>query len=161
MNCARFCTALPLRPLYLHKLRLAPFIKHRVLHCAASKTTLFLWTLSRSACVLQELGWKYTQTISNFVRIFLLNPNFLLAHRSRYSEVMDDGQMTPRGYPNFNSYLKNLGVLVFWTDKRTNRHKEIHLLRVGWRNLFFQLCCCVSFLFWWEIGFGFTYSLCT
>jgi hypothetical protein len=22
---------------------------------------------------------------------------------------------------------------------------------------FFQLCCCVSFLFWWEIGFGFTY----
>ncbi len=22
---------------------------------------------------------------------------------------------------------------------------------------FFQLCCCVSFWFWWEIGFGFTY----
>jgi hypothetical protein len=22
---------------------------------------------------------------------------------------------------------------------------------------FFQLCCCVSFLFWWEIGFGCTY----
>jgi hypothetical protein len=21
----------------------------------------------------------------------------------------------------------------------------------------FQLCCCVSFLFWWEIGFGCTY----
>ncbi len=26
---------------------------------------------------------------------------------------------------------------------------------------FFQLCCCVSFLFWREIGFGFTYYLCT
>ncbi len=33
-------------------------------------------------------------------------------------------------------------------------------LRVGWR-FFFQLCCCVSFWFWWEIGFGFTYYLCT
>jgi hypothetical protein len=26
---------------------------------------------------------------------------------------------------------------------------------------FFQLCCCVSFLFWREIGFSFTYYLCT
>jgi hypothetical protein len=25
---------------------------------------------------------------------------------------------------------------------------------------YFQLCCCVNFWFWWEIGFGFTY-LCT
>ncbi len=24
--------------------------------------------------------------------------------------------------------------------------EQIHLLRVGWRNFFFQLCCCVSFL---------------
>ncbi len=38
--------------------------------------------------------------------------------------------------------------------------EQIHLLRMGWRNFFFQLCCCVSFLFWWEIGFSFTY-LCT
>ncbi len=37
------------------------------------------------------------------------------------------------------------------------RYSLLHLLRVGWRNLFFQLCCCVSFLFWWEIGFGCTY----
>ncbi len=35
-----------------------------------------------------------------------------------------------------------------------------HALR-GLEELFFQLCCCVSFLFWWEIGFGFTYYLCT
>jgi hypothetical protein len=27
----------------------------------------------------------------------------------------------------------------------------------GLEELFFQLCCCVSFLFWREIGFGFTY----
>ncbi len=31
----------------------------------------------------------------------------------------------------------------------------------GLEEPFFQLCCCVSFLFWREIGFGFTYSLCT
>ncbi len=27
----------------------------------------------------------------------------------------------------------------------------------GLEELFFQLCCCVSFWFWREIGFGFTY----
>ncbi len=33
--------------------------------------------------------------------------------------------------------------------------KQIHLLRVGWRNLFSSCAvCCVSFLFWPEIGFG-------
>jgi hypothetical protein len=31
----------------------------------------------------------------------------------------------------------------------------------GLEENFFQLCCCVSFLFWREIGFGFTYCLCT
>ncbi len=31
----------------------------------------------------------------------------------------------------------------------------------GLEEPFFQLCCCVSFLFWWEIGFGFAYYLCT
>jgi hypothetical protein len=30
----------------------------------------------------------------------------------------------------------------------------LHLLCVGLRNLFFQLCCCVNFWFWREIGFG-------
>jgi hypothetical protein len=27
----------------------------------------------------------------------------------------------------------------------------------GLEELVFQLCCCVSFWFWWEIGFGFPY----
>ena len=31
----------------------------------------------------------------------------------------------------------------------------------GLEELFLQLCCCVSFWCWWEIGFGFTYYLCT
>jgi hypothetical protein len=33
-------------------------------------------------------------------------------------EGMDDGQKTPRGHPNFNSYVKNLRVLVFGTGGR-------------------------------------------
>ncbi len=34
---------------------------------------------------------------------------------------MDDRQMTPRGHPDFNSYVKNVRVLVFRTDGRTDR----------------------------------------
>ncbi len=79
---------------------------------------------SWSACVLQELGWKYMQTISNFVWIFLLNPNFLLAHRNRYLEGMDDGQKTPRGNPDFNSYVKILRVFIFQTDGQTDRRQN-------------------------------------
>jgi hypothetical protein len=34
--------------------------------------------------------------------------------------------------------------------------------RFAWAGgTFLQLCCCVSFLFWRKIGFGFTYYLCT
>ncbi len=42
---------------------------------------------------------------------------------------MDDGQKTPRGHPDFNSYVKNL--LVFGIpDRQTDRQTEI-LIRVG------------------------------
>ncbi len=88
--------------------------------------------------------------MSKFLRIFLLNPNFLLLHRNRYSEGMDNGQKNPRGHPNFNSYVKNLPILVFQTDRQTDRQMDrdinlvwaslttflhSHLLRVGWRTL--------------------------
>ncbi len=65
--------------------------------------------------------------ISNFVRIFLLNPNFLLVHRNSYLEEMDDGQKTPRGHPDFNSYVKILRVFIdnrqrnSQTDGQTDR----------------------------------------
>jgi hypothetical protein len=32
--------------------------------------------------------------------------NFLLVHRNRYSEGVDDGQKTPLGHPDFHSYVK-------------------------------------------------------
>ncbi len=50
--------------------------------------------------------------------------------------------------------------LLALTDRQNDRQteKQIHLLCMGWRNFFPVVC--VSFRFWREIGFGFTY-LCT
>jgi hypothetical protein len=64
---------------------------------------------------------------------------------------MDDGQKTPHGHPDFDSYMKIQRVLVSitdgWTDGWTDREfnpvwasivmfLQVHLLRVGWRNFF-------------------------
>ncbi len=46
----------------------------------------------------------------------------------------------PNGFPNQDSYVKNLRVLVFPMDQ------EIHLLCVGWR-IFCSSCAVVS-VFW-------------
>ncbi len=53
---------------------------------------------------------------------------YMMGRRNRYFEGTEDGQMTPPGYPNFISYLKNLRVLVFqtdgWTDGQTDRRTD-------------------------------------
>jgi hypothetical protein len=86
----------------------------------------------------------------------LLNSIFLLAHRNRYSEGMDDGQKTPRGYPNFNSYFKNLHVLVFQMDVWTDGQRRTFAAR-GLEELFSSYAVVSVFCFWREIGFGVTY----
>jgi hypothetical protein len=66
----------------------------------------------------------------------LLNPNFLLVHRNRYSEGMDDGQKTPRGHPDFNFYMKI--QCVFIDNRQTNRQTDEQtekLIRCGLGNL--------------------------
>jgi hypothetical protein len=62
-----------------------------------------------------------------------MNPNFLLAHRNRYLEGMDDRQKTPRGRPNFYSYIQNLSVFMFRTDGQTDRwtDREINPVWAG------------------------------
>ena len=50
----------------------------------------------------------------------MLNPNFLLVHRNRYSEGINDGQKTPRGHPDFNFYVQNLCVFIFQTVGQTD-----------------------------------------
>ncbi len=57
----------------------------------------------------------------NCTSFLVESENFLLVHRNRYSEVMDNGQKTPLGHLDINSYVKNLRVLVFITDKQRDR----------------------------------------
>jgi hypothetical protein len=71
-------------------------------------------------------------TISHFVGIFFLNPNFLLVHRNRYLEGMGDGQKTPHGHPDLNSFVKILRVFIFQTDRGTDRQTDRQTDR--WRN---------------------------
>ncbi len=56
-------------------------------------------------------------------------------------------------------YSTHLTLIDGQVDGQRNKYT-----RFAWagRTFFhFQLCCCVSFLFWREIGCGFTYYLCT
>ena len=63
-------------------------------------------------------------------------------------------------------YYTLLALTDSLTDGETNTlasrglEEPAHASR-GLEEPFLQLCCCVSFLFWREIGFGFTYYLCT
>jgi hypothetical protein len=83
---------------------------------------------------------------ANLVRIFLLNPNFLIVHRNKYLEGFDNGQKTPRGHPDFHSYVKfnvfhipdiflvkTLLLYSLSPYSQTERQTEtqIHSLRVG------------------------------
>ncbi len=54
----------------------------------------------------------------------MLNPNFLLAHRNRYSEGIDDRQKTPLGHPDFNSYVKILLDFTFQMDGRMDERRN-------------------------------------
>jgi hypothetical protein len=69
-----------------------------------------------------QTGHAHFTYTSIFLRIFLLNPNFLLVHRNRYSEGMDDGQKTPRGHPDFISYVKI--QCDFIDNGQTNRQTD-------------------------------------
>ncbi len=55
-----------------------------------------------------------------------MNPNFLLVHRHRYSEGKDDGQKTPCGHPDFNSYVEIQRVFIDngRTDEQMNRQTD-------------------------------------
>ena len=44
-------------------------------------------------------------------------------------------------------------IIQYFTLASRGLEEPAHALR-GLEELFFQLCCCVSFWFWWEIGFG-------
>ncbi len=82
---------------------------------------------------------EYLHTLKEKIPIFLINilllhiPLLALTHRQNYVE-------TDR-----------------ITENRQNYRGTNTLALRGLEELFFQLCCCVSFWFWREIGFGFIY----
>jgi hypothetical protein len=61
----------------------------------------------------------------------------MMGRRNRYLEWRDNGQMNPRGYNNCNSYVKNLLLFVFITDRQTDRQtngqtdRKINLVWAG------------------------------
>jgi hypothetical protein len=82
--------------------------------------------------------WLQWEMVFGFTSILRVKKMHMMGRRNRCFEGTEDGQMTPPGYPNFDSYIKNLRVLVFQTDGQTDRQTdgEIHPLCVGWRNFF-------------------------
>jgi hypothetical protein len=61
---------------------------------------------------------RFTVTAGNsFWFTYKLRVKYKIGCRNRYSEGRNDRQMTLRGYPSFNSFVKNLRVLVFRTDR--------------------------------------------
>jgi hypothetical protein len=50
--------------------------------------------------------------------LYLENNRYMMGRRNRYFKGMEDGQMTPLGHPNFNSYIKK--IYVFWYSRHTN-----------------------------------------
>ncbi len=77
------------------------------------------------------------QSISGFVMLFLINTLLLYPSLSPLINTL-------LLYPSLSPHGR--------TDGETNT-----LASHGLEEPFFQLCCCVSFWFWREIGFGCTY----
>ena len=82
--------------------------------------------------------------LATLTRLLQVNPGWA-GHPDRFLQV--------------NTLLLYIPLLAL-TDRQTDRETNTLASR-GLVEPFFQLCCCFSFLFWREIGFGFTYYLCT
>ncbi len=58
---------------------------------------------------------------------------------------------------HINHNISATQMQPYGTDGRTDGQTHQYT-RFAWAGgTFFQLCCCVSVWFWWEIGFGVTY----
>ena len=61
------------------------------------------------------------------------------------------------GWPSKLIAVLLMGLPLMGVYFPAKLHWYITLASRGLEEPFFQLCCCVSFLFWREIGFGCTY----
>jgi hypothetical protein len=79
-----------------------------------------------------EKNWKKTgcpSCLEGVILTYVIRVQHKMACRNRYLKWLEDGRMTPSGYPTFNSYIENLRFLELW-----------HL----WR--FIMGCTCVAFV---------------
>ncbi len=84
-----------------------------------------------SGCAIVSDFWLWREMVFGFTSISYLEHNrHMMGCRNRYFEGAEEGHMTPPGYPNFNSHVKNLRVKVFQTDGRTET-----FIRGGFRIL--------------------------
>ncbi len=105
----------------------------------------------------EPIVWVYiitvtiiSQKIKNFLcKQKLVNNCSILSTNAERKITVCCHKHTFTPYPSLSSYSQMDRI----TDGETNT-----LAAPGLEELFFQLCCCVSFWFWREIGFGFTYS---
>ncbi len=107
-------------------------------------------------------------------RSFLKNINNFLCKQKLVNNRSIPLRQQPQNHDTFSkiqlqSFLKNIESYLCKYKIVNNRSiPSTHAVRNspylsdtlalhGLEELFFQLCCCVSFWFWREIGFGFTY----
>jgi hypothetical protein len=66
-----------------------------------------------------SVSWLRQEMFFGFTFVLRIQ-YYMMACRNRYFEGMEHRQMTPRGYPYFNSYVKNLRFFVFQMDGEIN-----------------------------------------
>jgi hypothetical protein len=72
-----------------------------------------------SGCAVVSVFWLWREMVFGYTSI--LRVQYMMAGRNRYFEGTEDGQqMTPCGYPTFNSYMKKIRVFVFITGGDIN-----------------------------------------
>ncbi len=89
---------------------------------------------------------SFLKNIENFLcKKKLVNIRSIPSTHAEWKNTVCSHKHSFTPYPSLSSYR--------WTQWRME--KQIHSLRVGWRNLFSSCAvCCIRFWFWREIGFG-------
>ncbi len=66
--------------------------------------------------------WLWREII--FGDTYVLTVQCKMACRNSFFEGTENGQMTPHGYPNFSSYMKNLRFLVLQMDRQRDGQRD-------------------------------------
>ena len=109
-----------------------------------SVTVYLFLALYGSTTIQSRLFLKNIENFVWFSKQYLLG-FFILEKQFAY--ILDRGFL----------FLRNTLLLYSLSPYRQMDGETNTLASRGLEEPFFQLCCCVNFWFWWEIGFGCTY----